>query len=126
MDRLQSRVSKTRPAIQVQAGTGAKTFVAYSLTKAIYTTAWDDNIILEADNSGNWTKLEFLLVPALVNINTATAAELESLPGLGVTKAQAIVTFRNQHGNFTSIEALDNVPGIGPATINLVRPYIRF
>lgn len=125
LERLQSKVTQSRNPIQVKAGTGAKTFVSFNVTKAIYTTAWDDNVVLEAGEDGNWRKLDFILVPPLVNINTATVSELESLPGLGMTKARAIVTFRNANGNFTSIEQLDNVPGIGPATINLVRPYIR-
>lgn len=125
LDMLQNKLTASRTTIHVQAGTGAKTFVAYTVSKAIYATGWDDNVVLEADDAGHWHKVETTLVPALVNINTASISELETLPGIGTTKAQAIIDFRTSHGNFTSIDDLDNVPGIGPATINLVRPYVK-
>lgn len=50
---------------------------------------------------------------AAVNINTATPAELEALPGVGPAKAKAIVEYRKQHGAFKSTEELKNVKGIG-------------
>ncbi len=59
-----------------------------------------------------------------ININTATAAELDSLPGIGETKANAIIEYRNSHGGFKSIDDLDNVKGIGPATIEKFRDKI--
>ncbi len=124
LDMLQNKCTATRPAIHVQAGTGAKVFVPYTVTKAIYATGWDDDVVLEADNAGHWHKAENTLVPGLININTASVSELETLPGIGTTKAQAIVAHRTDHGNFTSIDQLDDVPGIGPATINLLRAYV--
>lgn len=55
----------------------------------------------------------------MVNINTASAEELsEALKGVGPSKAQAIVAYREEHGPFTSAEALQNVPGIGPSTLS--------
>lgn len=54
---------------------------------------------------------------AEVNINTATQVQLESLPGIGPAKATAIIQYRNDHGPFTSVQQLDNVSGIGPATM---------
>jgi competence protein ComEA len=50
---------------------------------------------------------------AKVNINTASVAELEALPGIGPAKAEAIVKYREEKGNFKSAEDLKNVQGIG-------------
>lgn len=126
LDLLQATVTASRTPINVQAGLGQHKFVPYTVSKAIYATAWDGNVVLEADSAGHWHKIESNLVPDLVNINTANLLELEELPGISAKKAQAIVDFRNRHGNFTNIDELDNVPGIGPITIKLIRPYIRF
>ncbi len=60
----------------------------------------------------------------LVDINTATAAELESLPGIGPTLAQAIVQYRNTHGPFAQIEDIMNVPGIGPSVFDAIMDLI--
>ena len=60
----------------------------------------------------------------LININSATAAELETLPGIGPTLAQRIVDYRTQHGPFQSIEAIMNVSGIGPATFDQIQSLI--
>jgi len=59
-----------------------------------------------------------------ININSATAAELDSLSGIGPTKAQAIIDYRNQNGPFRSIDDLLNVTGIGPKTLETIRDQI--
>ncbi len=59
-----------------------------------------------------------------ININSATAAELDSLSGIGPTKAQAIIDYRNQNGPFRTIDDLLNVPGIGPKTLDTIRDQI--
>jgi competence ComEA-like helix-hairpin-helix protein len=130
LDSLQKRITLTRPPIHVKVGTSATHFTSnYLVSKAIYATAWDNSIVLEADAAGNWHKVEAgiepIVVPNLVNLNTATLSDLLTLPGIGETKARAIIQFRSDHGNFTSIEQLDDVPGIGPSTIKLVRPFVR-
>lgn len=129
LDMLQQTISASRAPIQVKVGTGARTFVNYSITKAIYATAWDKSIVLEADKNGNWQKVEkarTTLVPAFVNINTASLSDLETLPGIGRTRAESIIENRTIRGQFTSLEALRSVPGIGPATLQLIKPYVKF
>ena len=60
-----------------------------------------------------------------VNINTATVDELETLPGIGATTAQAIVDYRLQNGPFQVIQDIQNVSGIGPATYAGIKDYIN-
>lgn len=59
-----------------------------------------------------------------IDLNTATAEELESLPGIGEVKAQAIVEYREQHGPFTSIEEIKEVKGIGEKTFEAIQNLI--
>lgn len=60
----------------------------------------------------------------VVNINTADLAQLETLPRIGEVKAEAILDYRKAHGRFTSADQLENVKGIGAATLAALRPYI--
>ncbi|MEC8422148.1 MAG: ComEA family DNA-binding protein, partial [Myxococcota bacterium] len=60
----------------------------------------------------------------IVDLNTATIADLDALPGIGPAKARTIVNWRDQHGPFTSVDQLDEVPGIGPATIAGLRTRV--
>lgn len=60
-----------------------------------------------------------------VNINDASAAEIaETLKGIGLAKAEAIVAWRQDNGSFESVEQLQVVKGIGPATIERNRERI--
>jgi competence protein ComEA len=61
-----------------------------------------------------------------IAINTATAAMLAELPGIGPALAERIVAYRTTHGNFDSMADLGEVPGIGPALQTKLGPYIRF
>ncbi|OYW36920.1 MAG: hypothetical protein B7Z35_11230 [Hydrogenophilales bacterium 12-61-10] len=58
---------------------------------------------------------------AAVNINTATQSELEAVKGLGTTKAQSIIAYREANGSFKSIDDLDKVKGFGKASIEKIR-----
>lgn len=61
-----------------------------------------------------------------IDINNATQAELESLPGIGPVMAQEIIADREANGPFGTIEDLDRVSGIGPATLERLAPLITF
>ncbi len=58
---------------------------------------------------------------APININTASALELEQLDGVGPVLARRIVDYREQHGPFSSADQLDNVSGIGPKRLAAMR-----
>lgn len=60
----------------------------------------------------------------LVNLNTASAAELETLPGIGPALAGRIIDHRAAIGRFRSIDELDDVPGIGPTTLQKLRHLV--
>jgi competence protein ComEA len=60
-----------------------------------------------------------------LNINTATAEQLTTLPMIGVKRAAEIVQFRTVNGPFTTVEDLANVPGIGDGTIKMLRDLVR-
>ena len=62
--------------------------------------------------------------PELLNINTASIEELQTLPNIGEATAQRIVDYRTQHGNFASIDVLQNVKGIGAKTLEKLRPFV--
>ncbi len=62
--------------------------------------------------------------PEKLDINSATAAELETLPGIGEGLAARIVAYREEHGPFLSVEQLDDVYGIGPAKLAALRGLV--
>jgi competence protein ComEA len=62
--------------------------------------------------------------PAPVNINSADQIALETVPGIGPVTAQAVIEYREQIGPFDSVEELIDVSGIGPATLESIRPYV--
>ena len=80
-----------------------------------------------APDSVRAVKLPTLPAPGaggLLNINTATQAELETLPGIGPVTAQHIIEYRQANGPFPDIEAIQDVPGIGPKTFEEIKDLI--
>jgi competence protein ComEA len=59
----------------------------------------------------------------LIDLNRATAEQLENLPGIGAKLAQQIIAYRQEHP-FHSVDDLDNVPGIGPKKLGAIRPFV--
>jgi competence ComEA-like helix-hairpin-helix protein len=62
----------------------------------------------------------------VLNINQAGLVELERLPGIGFTRAQAIIAYRETFGPFSSVEDLQNVAGIGPIHVDGIRDLVKF
>lgn len=140
VQQLASKVSGARPARKVAVATGVRTFEKMLIRKAIFATGWDGSIVLEADTSGGWKLLSDLphapLVatprnpvarttgPGKVNLNTASADQLDTLPMIGLKRAKQIVAFREARGPFVAIDDLLNVPGMGNGTLKAVRHLI--
>ncbi len=59
-----------------------------------------------------------------VHLSTATAEQLDALPGVGPVTAQKIIDYRTKHGAFRSVDELDAIPGIGPAKLDQLRDLV--
>ena len=62
---------------------------------------------------------------SVIDINQATAEELDRLPRVGPKIAERIIEFRSKYGGFQSVDELTSVRGIGPTTLELIRPHVR-
>lgn len=79
--------------------------------------------VIAAGSSGGGSAAPSATRP--IDLNAATAAELDALPGVGPATAAAIVAYREQHGPFASVDGLAEVRGIGPAKLDALRPLVR-
>jgi len=84
------------------------------------TTEEDDTLVLpgSTEEPSSQTSEE------LININTASVEELDSLPGIGPTIAQRIIDYRDENGPFQTIEDILNVSGVGPSTFDQIKDLI--
>ncbi len=83
----------------------------------------DLEMLLEAaSKSGRQTQNNQII--GKININTATSDELQQLSGIGEVKAKAIIEYRTNYGNFTTIDELMNVKGIGEKTFEKIKDSI--
>lgn len=140
VQQLLGKVSEARPARKVSVATGVRTFEQMSVSKAIFATGWDGTIVLEADSSGGWSLVsdqpQAPLVatprnpiaqppgPRIINVNVASADELDALPMIGLKRAKQIVAFRDANGPFGTVDELKNVQGIGDGTMKAIRHLI--
>lgn len=115
-------------------------FFVFAVLVVAFAYGWDD--ITGAENTSPKTSSGYQYVTAskpeaassgtdtssdnigLVNINTATLDELETLPGIGEKKAQAILDYRAENGPFGDISEIKEVSGIGDGIFEKIRSYI--
>jgi len=79
-------------------------------------------------NITDQTSVEALTEPgnsAIIDINIATKEQLDSLPGIGETRAKAIIQYRTENGAFVTIDELRNVPGIGEDLFNEIKLLVK-
>lgn len=88
--------------------------------------AEEDNtsLILPGAGTGGAPPEQGSSSPALININTASSEELQTLPGIGPALARRIIDYRTENGPFTTIEDIMDVSGIGPATFERIKDLI--
>jgi comEA protein len=82
------------------------------------------SLTLEAQESATMRKPPTATAAAVVNLNTATVAQLESLPGIGKATAERIIEYRQKNNGFKKIEELMNVRGIGEKSFLQLKPLI--
>lgn len=81
--------------------------------------------IVPLDPSNAYARPALNPSPGSIALNLASAKELELLPGIGPSLASRILEHRQTHGPFKSVEELLAVKGIGPKTLEKIRPYLR-
>ena len=99
--------------------------VCLFLLGALGLSAGDGGKPTKPEKAKQQTEVKAPAKEGLVNINTATAAELDTLPRIGPAIAARIIAFRTEHGGFKSLEELMNVSGIGEKTFERLKDHIR-
>lgn len=125
VDLLQKYVKSDRQRADVTVASGAKRFLPAQMTRAIYGTGWDGTIVLEADVSGLWKPFGSEPKTKLIDLNTATNADLVKLPMIGTARANAIIQYRNENGPFSNVDDLLKVERIKSGTVNAIRNLVK-
>ncbi|MEZ5318625.1 MAG: helix-hairpin-helix domain-containing protein [Vicinamibacterales bacterium] len=98
-----------------------KALVVVSLVAAMAGGAFAETVGLDARQQST---AKPTVEPVVVNLNTASAADLEKLPGVGPAMAARIVEYREKNGGFKKVEELMNVKGIGEKTFLKLKPQL--
>lgn len=106
---------------------GRGLMLAYAaLLSLIGWAAWsaaERSVRIDAPEASDRARMHIDLPDMRVDLNSASAAELSLLPGVGPTLAERIVEYRAQYGPFQSVAELDRVPGVGAAIVERVKPH---
>lgn len=86
----------------------------------VYVPSFDEEVTALPSGSGSLEKKQEKL-----NINTATLEELQTLSGIGLKKAQAIIEYREENGSFKTVDGLKEIAGIGEKTVEKLRDSIK-
>ncbi|HEM5490582.1 TPA: helix-hairpin-helix domain-containing protein [Streptococcus suis] len=90
----------------------------------VYVASKDENISVVASTTASSAMSLEEKSTSLVNLNTATEADLQTISGIGAKRATDIIAYREANGGFKSVDDLNNVSGIGDKTIESIRPYV--
>ncbi|AUA18718.1 helix-hairpin-helix domain-containing protein [Streptococcus suis] len=90
----------------------------------VYVASKDENISVVASTTASSAMSQEEKNTSLVNLNTATEADLQTISGIGAKRAADIIAYREANGGFKSVDDLNNVSGIGDKTMESIRPYV--
>ncbi|HFI0508051.1 TPA: helix-hairpin-helix domain-containing protein [Streptococcus suis] len=90
----------------------------------VYVASKDENISVVASTTASSAMSQEEKNTNLVNLNTATEADLQTISGIGAKRAADIIAYREANGGFKSVDDLNNVSGIGDKTMESIRPYV--
>jgi len=103
--------------------------LAWSWNRTIERDAFFEPIVMDDQTEqmisfGQSPDPSSLRATVLIDINSATAAQLDLLPGIGPALGSRIIADRDEHGRFDSIDSLQRVSGIGPKTVEKIRSLV--
>ncbi|HEM5301334.1 TPA: helix-hairpin-helix domain-containing protein [Streptococcus suis] len=90
----------------------------------VYVASKDENISVVTSTTASSAMSQEEKNTSLVNLNTATEADLQTISGIGSKRAADIIAYREANGGFKSVDDLNNVSGIGDKTMESIRPYV--
>lgn len=105
-----------------------KSIMSFALSAAVVIAALyvmtHDELALRERAFEIYSEIKTPPEPTVFDINSASERALQKIGGIGETTARNIVEYRNSHGNFSSVDELLNVRGIGQSTLEKIRPYV--